>query len=90
MARNNRSDAEYEIGGLSKGIKVLEALEGTAFEPVGIRTVIERTDLPRDIVTRALKTLRLLGYAIETPDKKWTIGKRFVRFAQRASKSREF
>lgn len=81
MARNHRSDAEYEIGGLSKGIKVLEALEGTAFHPVGIQTVIERTELPRDFVQRALKTLRLLGWAVETRDKKWTYGRRFIRLA---------
>lgn len=81
MARNNRSDAEYEVGGLTKGIKVLEALEGSAFQPVTVATIIERTEFPRDIVDRSLKTLRLNGYAIQTEDGKWTIGRRAIRFA---------
>lgn len=81
MARNNRSDAEYEVGGLTKGIKVLEALEGTAFKPVPVKTIMERTEFPRDVVDRSLKTLRLNGYAIQTDDGEWTIGRRLIRFA---------
>lgn len=78
MSRNNRSDAEYEIAGLTKGIKVLEALEG---KPVTAQVVMERTDFSYDLTTRCLKTLRHNGWAIQTDDGKWTIGRRLIRFA---------
>jgi DNA-binding IclR family transcriptional regulator len=78
VGRNNRSDAEYEIGGLTKGIKVLEALEG---RPVTIETVIERTEFSYNIAMRCLKTLRLNGWATQLDDGKWTVGKRFIRYA---------
>ena len=84
MARNNRSDAEYEIGGLSKGTKVVEALEG---RPVTIETVIERTGFSYDVTMRVLRTLRLNGWATDTPDGKWTIGRRLIRFAGSVTRS---
>lgn len=83
MARNNRSDAEYEIGGLSKGIKVLEALEG---KPVPIETVITRTEFSYDVTMRTLKTLRLNGWALQLDDGKWTYGRRLIRFAGSVAK----
>lgn len=78
MARNNRSDAEYEIGGLTKGIKVEEALEG---RPVTIQIVMERTGFDYNLTMRCLKTLRLNGRATQTDDGKWTYGRRFIRLA---------
>jgi DNA-binding IclR family transcriptional regulator len=84
--RNNRSDAEYEIGGLTKGIKVLEALSGTDFEPVDAATIVERTGFSRDTVDRCLKTLRLNGYAKQIePMNYWVIGTRFLRLSERYS-----
>lgn len=87
MARNNRSDAEYEIAGLSKGIKVLEALEG---KPVSIETVITRTELSYDVTMRALKTLRLIGWAIQLEDGKWTIGRRMIKLGVRLGQQQVF
>jgi len=76
--RAKRDDADYEIEALSKGLAVLEALEGTRWEPVGVSTVMERTGFNRDLTDRTLKTLRLRGYAV-CEKGKWTVGKRFIR-----------
>lgn len=78
--RAKRDDADYEIEALSKGLAVLEALEGTRWEPVSVSTVMERTGFNRDLTDRTLKTLRLRGYAI-CEKGKWTAGKRLVRVA---------
>ena len=84
MARNNRSDAEYEIGGATKCFKVMEALMGTDAEPVTVQTVMERTGFDRNFVDRALKTLRLNGYAKQVdPSKKWSLGSRLLKFSER-------
>ena len=77
---SKRNDADYEIEALSKGIKVLEALEGIRWEPVTVSTIMERTQFSRDLVDRTLKTLRLLGYA-SCEKGKWTAGRRFTRLA---------
>jgi DNA-binding IclR family transcriptional regulator len=87
MARNNRSDAEYEIGGLSKGVKVLEALEG---KPVSIETVIRRTEFSYDVTMRTLKTLRLNGWALQLDDGKWTYGRRFIKLGVRVGQQEIF
>lgn len=76
-----RDDADYEIEALSKGIKVLEALEGTAFEPVKWDRIAQRTGFNRDLVMRTLKTLRLNGYAVQNERQEWTLASRFIRFA---------
>lgn len=86
MATNTRTDADYEIESLSKGIIVLEALEGTSFEPVRQKKIEERTGFSRDLVMRTLKTLRLLGYAVQNDRGEWTIGRRFIRFAAKAAR----
>ena len=77
---NKRDDAAYEIESLSKGLLVLEALEGTRWEPITVTVIIERTGFTRDLVDRTLKTLRLRGYAI-CEKGKWTAGRRFTRLA---------
>ena len=81
-----RDDTDYEIESLSKGLAVLEALEGTRWEPVSVATIIERTGFGRDLVDRTLKTLRLRGYAI-CEKGKWSVGKRFVRVATSLSRN---
>lgn len=81
MARNKRRDSDYEIEALTKGLIVLEALEGIGFEPVNVSTIMARTGFSRDLVFRSLKTLSLRGYAVCENDK-WTVGKRMVRFSQ--------
>ena len=74
------NDERYQIESLTKGLEVLEALEGAAFEPVAMKVIVERTKLKRDVVFRTLKTLKLKGYAVETGGK-WTVGQRLIRFA---------
>jgi predicted Rossmann fold nucleotide-binding protein DprA/Smf involved in DNA uptake len=81
---NKRSDADYEIESLTKGLAVLEALEGTNFEPVPIKRILDRTQLPRDVVTRSLKTFRLRGWAVQNDRGDWTIGRRCIRFGEKA------
>jgi hypothetical protein len=83
--RRRRRDDEYEIEALTKGINVLEALEGLSFEPVPIATIVERTGLSRDVADRSLKTLRMKGYASQIKGGKWTLGTRLLKFAERYS-----
>lgn len=78
--RSRRTDSQYEIESLTKGIKVIEALKGTRWEPVNVATIMERTEYPRDLVDRTLKTLRMHGYA-RCDKGKWTAGKRFIALA---------
>lgn len=85
MKRKQRDDADYEIESLSKGIAVLEALEGMSFEPVSIEIIMQRSGFSRDFCTRALKTLRLRGYAQQLTDRRWTLGGKVIRFAQSVS-----
>jgi DNA-binding IclR family transcriptional regulator len=80
-----RHDADYEIESLSKGLMVLEALEGIGFEPVSVSTIIGRTGFKRDLVFRSLKTLSLRGYAV-CENGKWTLGKRLVKFSERVAR----
>jgi DNA-binding IclR family transcriptional regulator len=80
-----RTDADYEIESLTKGMAVLEALEGTNFEPVPIGRIIQRTELSRDIVLRTLRTFRIRGWAVQNDRGDWTVGKRFLRFAVKAA-----
>ena len=89
MARKTRTDEDYEIEALSKGLQILESLEGVSFEPVSLKKIIERTGLSRDVVDRTLKTLRLRGYAVQNSSGEWTIGKRLIRFALAISKHDE-
>ncbi|MBD0370302.1 MAG: hypothetical protein ICV60_05665 [Pyrinomonadaceae bacterium] len=82
MKRTQRSDDDYANESLLRGLKVLEALEGTNFEPVSIRRVAERADLPYDFCRRALLTLKLRGFATETA-KGWQAGPKILRFSER-------
>ncbi|MEZ5421823.1 MAG: helix-turn-helix domain-containing protein [Pyrinomonadaceae bacterium] len=82
-----RTDADYEIESLSKGLAVLEALSTPTGEPVPMKRVIERTELPYDTVMRTLKTLRLRGYVKEDCGK-WSYGHRFLTVAAGLVKSR--
>lgn len=81
---NRRRDEDYEIEALSKGLMVLEALEGIGFEPVSLATVTGRTGFTRDYCYRALRTMKMRGYVAQAADDKWTIGKRLFVFCRRA------
>lgn len=85
--RERRSGSDYEIESVTKALQVLEALEGIAFEPVTMGTIIGRTGLGRDFVFRALKTLEMRGYAINVSGGKWTVGNRLTRFAINVTRS---
>ena len=83
---NKRDDKDYEIEALSKGLAILEALEGTNFEPVKIGRIIDRCQLPRDVVRRSLCTFRIRGWAVQNERGEWMVGRRYVRFAQSAAR----
>jgi DNA-binding IclR family transcriptional regulator len=78
----------YEIEAVSKALAVIESLEGIAFEPVTIATIIGRTGMSRDSVYRTLHTLRLRGYVIFR-DGKWSIGPRIIRLAKQIARHSE-
>lgn len=84
--KNKRPDEAYEIAALSKGLAVLEALEGVAFEPVNVHRIMQRCQLPRDVVDRTLKTFRLRGWVVQNDRGEWTTGGRFIRFAAAAAR----
>jgi DNA-binding IclR family transcriptional regulator len=69
-----RTDEDYEIEALTKGLVVLEALEGERFEPVKIDRLVQRSGLKKDLVMRCLKTFKIRGYAIQNERKEWAIG----------------
>lgn len=64
-------------------IKILEALEGTSFEPVSLKTIMNRTGLEYDKCRRVLLTLQLLNWTQQTEKKEWTLGTKILRFASR-------
>lgn len=80
-----RTDADYEIEALSKGLAVLEALEGTSFEPVKASRIEQRTGFSRDLVMRTLRTLRLRGYAAQNAAGEWMMGSRVLRLSNQYS-----
>ena len=81
MAIRKRDDADYEIEALSKGLAVLEALEGTNFEPVTQKKIEARTGFSRDLTMRTLRTLRLRGYVVQNDRGEWTVGRNLIRLA---------
>jgi DNA-binding IclR family transcriptional regulator len=77
-----RSDQDYAINAGLRLLKVLEALEGTSFEPVSIQRIQHRTGFTYDFCFRALKTLKVAGYAAEHGGG-WQVGPKFLKFSQR-------
>lgn len=80
---NRRRDEDYEIAALSKGLMVLEALEGIGFEPVSLATIVGRTGFTRDYCYRALRTMKMRGYVAQAGDDKWSLGQRIAKFSGR-------
>ena len=67
-------------------LHVLEALEGTEFEPVSLERIVERTkhaNLSRNKCFRALHTLQAKGYAKQDERGFWSITPRILRFSER-------
>ena len=80
-----RTDVDYQIESVSKALTVLEALEGTAFEPVRIQRIMQRTGFSKDLCFRTLCTLRLRGYAVRNNRGEWCIGPRLIRLSNAIS-----
>ena len=80
--RGEREDKEYVMQTPQKVLKVLEALEGRAFEPATINRVVQRTGFTQSFCRSALLTLKEAGYAKRTFDG-WIVGPKLVRFANR-------
>lgn len=85
---NARPARSYEIETAAKTLIVLEALEGIAFEPVSLSTVVGRTGFTRDFCYRALRTLEIRGYAASAAGK-WSVGKRISRLAASIARNRQ-
>lgn len=77
-----RNDADYAIDAGLRLLKVLEALEGTNFEPVTVQRIKQRTGFSYDFCFRALKTLKVAGYATENPAG-WQVGPKVLKFSER-------
>ncbi len=84
MGRAVRSETDYVIESLLHGLQVLEALEGTQFEPVSIKRIAERAKLSYDKASRCMKTLKVKGF-VEQTERGWALAPRFIAFCQRAS-----
>lgn len=73
-------------------MKIIEALEGLRFEPVAIKTIIERVDLPPGVKPltydkgmRVLVTLELLGWTQRNDKKQWSLTAKILRYSERYS-----
>jgi DNA-binding IclR family transcriptional regulator len=81
MARNSRPDESYEVQALSKGLRVLRALEDG--RPATLKRVQERTGFSANDCTRFLTTLKINGFARKTDDG-WTLGAAAIRLSKQA------
>jgi hypothetical protein len=77
-SRKQRTDGEYEIDALAKGLKVLEALQDATTLAVQTQRVKLRTGYSYDFCFRALKTLKLAGFVAEV-DGGWKLTPRTAR-----------
>ena len=75
-----RTDDDYVITALKKGLAVLEALKGQAYEPVSIKEIQRRTKFDYDFCRRALRTLKVAGWAIED-DRGWRLSVKAMQFS---------
>lgn len=74
---------KYVIKSAVNVLTVLEALEGTNFEPVTLTRIAQRTGFNNNICTWALGTLEAKGYAKQLPDKRWMMTTKLLRLAGR-------
>ncbi len=77
-----RRDEDYAIDAGLRLLKVFEALEGTNFEPVSIQRVQQRTGFDYNFCMRALRTLKVAGYATQT-QKGWAVSPKLLRFSEK-------
>ena len=79
----------YKNENFIQGLDVLEALEGTDFEPVSIVRVLERVNqgksadekLKYDKVRRLLIAAKLKNWATQNDKGLWSLGSKFMRFS---------
>ncbi len=88
MANTKRNDEDYVIEAALRTLKVLEALEGAQFEAVPLKRIAQRTGLTDNFCFRALKTLKVMGYARET-EQGWKLGPRLLIFSESFTASLE-
>lgn len=82
-----RTDADYEIEAISKGLAVIEVLIDE--EPIKERGIAKKTQFSRDLVMRTMRTLRLRGYAVQNETtREWRVGPRLIRLAGDVSQRR--
>lgn len=79
------AERDYTITSVLKAAKVLEALEGTQFEPSSIKRIQRRTGFSMNYCFRALKTWEEAGFAQETP-RGWMLSTRLLRLSERLEK----
>ena len=84
--RGEREEKEYVMQTPLKVLKVLEALEGRAFEPATINRVAQRTGFSQSFCRAALLTLKEAGYAKRTFEG-FIVGPKLARFASRITAS---
>lgn len=82
MSRNARTDEDYANDSGLRLLKVLEALEGTSFESVSVQRVQNRTGFSYNFCFRALKTLKVAGFAQET-ESGWQVSSKLLKFSER-------
>lgn len=78
-ARGTRDESQCALDTGLRLLKVLEALEGTNFEPVSTERVQQRTNFSYDFCRRALITLKLAGFAAQHKGL-WMPGPKVIRF----------
>ena len=75
-----RSDDDYVIAALKKGLAVLEALKGQTYEAVTVSEIQRRTKFDYDFCRRALKTLKVCGWAVED-ERGWRLSVKAGQFS---------
>lgn len=89
---SQETNKQYTNESVIHTMKVIEALEGLGFEPVPIKTVLDRVEMPPgfkpltyDKVMRVLVTLELIGWTQRNEKKQWSLTARIIRYAERYS-----
>jgi DNA-binding IclR family transcriptional regulator len=79
-------ERDYTIQSVAKALRVLEALEGTNFEPISLKEVARRAGQNTNYTFRTLETCEQMGWARRKNDR-WQIGSRLSAIAGRFSES---
>ena len=82
MSRNRRTEESYELDTVLRAVKVLQALEGSNFEPVNIITVQQRSGQTYAFCRSALLTWKKAGFAAQTADG-WTVEPKLMMLSNR-------